>query len=128
LTLVLFSPACMSLALAQLPSPSETKAQPPDVRLQLQTDSAKTKFQIGEMIPLKLSFTSSSHKKYQINMATYDRSGRMSYETFLVEPGAGWSDPLRRYFAYGGENRGGAAACRAPSALAADSVPSRKDM
>jgi hypothetical protein len=107
LTLVLCSPACMSLALAQLPSPPETKAQPPDVRLQLQTDSGKTKFQIGEMIPLKLSFTSSSHQKYQINMATYDRSGRMNYEAFLVEPGAGWSDPLRAYFAYGGYIGGG---------------------
>jgi hypothetical protein len=67
----------MSLALAQLPSPPETKAQPPDVGFQLQTDSGKTKFQIGEVIPLKLSFTSSTPKKYQINIATSDRSGRM---------------------------------------------------
>jgi len=75
--------------------------QPRDVRLQVQTADGTTRFRMGEVIPLKLSFTSSADKKYSINLATYDRSGRMHYEDFLVEPEAGWSDPLKDYFSGG---------------------------
>jgi hypothetical protein len=31
-------------------------------------------------------------------MSSYDRSGRMAYEQFDVEPNSGWSDPLALYF------------------------------
>jgi hypothetical protein len=31
-------------------------------------------------------------------MARYDRSGRMSYEQFSVNPDGSWGDPLRSYF------------------------------
>ncbi|HKS41122.1 MAG TPA: hypothetical protein VJX74_10965 [Blastocatellia bacterium] len=86
-----------------------TPQQTQDAWLRVQTASGKTQFQIGEIIPLKLSFTSSAAKKYQISMATYDRSGRMNYEKFLVEPEAGWSDPLRSYFVSGGSSIGGLA-------------------
>jgi hypothetical protein len=78
-----------------------------DVRLQVETESGRTQFQMGEIIRLKLTFTSTAQKKYQINMASYDRSGRMNYETFLAQPEAGWSDPLEAYFAYGGFIGGG---------------------
>src|SRR2546429_9602679 len=80
---------------------STATAQQSDVRLQVQIENGKTQFQMGEIIPLKLSFTSSTPKKYQINLATYDRSGRMNYEKFMVEPESGWSDPLKAYFASG---------------------------
>ncbi len=80
---------------------------PQDVRLQVQIDGGKTQFQTGEIVPLKLSFTSSAAKKYQINMATYDRSGRMNYEKFLIEPESGWSDPLQTYFRNGASMMGG---------------------
>jgi hypothetical protein len=81
--------------------------QPKDIGLQVKTENGRTKFQTGELIPLKLSFTSSAAKKYQINMASYDRSGRMNYEKFLVEPESGWSDPLQAYFASGAFMMGG---------------------
>ncbi|HEU4390998.1 MAG TPA: hypothetical protein VFV34_24545 [Blastocatellia bacterium] len=84
-----------------------TAGQQPDVRLRVETVDGRTEFRIGELIPLKLSFTSTVTKKYQINMASYDRSGRMSYEEFLLEPAAGWSDPLEDYFSYGGFFGGG---------------------
>ena len=40
-------------------------------------------------------------------MATYDRSGRMGYETFQVTPQEGTRDPLKTYFAFGGFIGGG---------------------
>ncbi len=64
-------------------------------------------FQIGEIIPIELSFTSTVPKRYQLNMASYDRSGRMGYEKFHVIPDDGARDPLRTYFAFGGFMGGG---------------------
>ncbi len=106
---------CLALSLSSGLSgaaPSRTFAAPciiqsPDVRLQVETENGNSQFQIGEIVPLKLSFTSGAPKKYQISMATYDRSGRMGYEEFQVQPSGGWSDPLRAYFAYGGFIGGG---------------------
>jgi hypothetical protein len=60
--------------------------------------NGKSQFYLGEVIALELTFTTKMPKRYQINMARYDRSGRMSYEQFLVNPDGGWGDPLRSYF------------------------------
>jgi hypothetical protein len=99
---LLHAPAAFSsTAQAVLP------AQPRDVRLQVETAGGATRFRIGEVIPLRLSFTSTAAKKYRINLATYDRSGRMNYEDFLLEPEAGWSDPLKAYFLGGAFMMGG---------------------
>lgn len=65
---------------------------------QLHLSVTKTKFRAGELIPLELEFTSATPDRYQINLATYDRSGRMSYEQFLLDPKEGTSDPLELYF------------------------------
>jgi hypothetical protein len=83
---------------------SSTSSQD-DVKLQLSTKS--TVYRQGELIPLELSFTSSVPNRYQVNMAGYDRSGRMNYEKFLVEPGDGTSDPLLVYFSSGSFFLGG---------------------
>jgi hypothetical protein len=53
---------------------------------------------MGEVIPLELAFTAASPEAYQISLASYDRSGRMSAERFLLEPQTGTSDPLQLYF------------------------------
>ncbi len=58
-------------------------------------------FHIGERIPLELSFSSTSVNRYEINLARYDRSGRMQSEQFDVSPRQGWADPLDAYFANG---------------------------
>jgi len=67
-----------------------------DVQLLVSTKSAK--FYSGEVIPLDLAFSSTIAKRYQINLAHYDRSGRMGYEQFLVEPKETTRDPLYLYF------------------------------
>jgi len=45
-------------------------------------------------IPLQLAFSSGAKDRYQVNMAQYDRSGRMNYEHFDVSPAGGTVDPL----------------------------------
>jgi len=65
-----------------------------NVILQVSSPSSQTEFHIGETIPLQLAFSSAVKDRYQINMAQYDRSGRMSYEQFILSPADGTVDPL----------------------------------
>jgi hypothetical protein len=92
-------------ALGVFPSQAQTPIRTPlptpsagDVELHVAVKDGKTSFYLGEVIPLELSFTSKSANRYQLNLARYDRSGRMSYESFRVTPDTGWDDPLRSYF------------------------------
>jgi len=75
--------------------------------LQVEPLAGQNTFHVGERIPLELSFSSLTKDRFEINMASYDRSGRMSYEQFDISPKAGWSDPLVRYFSTGGGFGGG---------------------
>jgi len=69
-----------------------------DAALSIITRNNQTKFQMGEVIPVDLSFTARTASRFSINMAHYDRSGRMPWETFVVSPTAGTADPLALYF------------------------------
>src|SRR5580765_767308 len=51
-------------------------------------------FRIGERIPIELSFTSAVPNRYELDTATYDRSGRLESERFTVAPADGAVDPL----------------------------------
>lgn len=70
--------------------------------LQVRTAKGQTLYHVGERIPLELSFTGPENKRFEINMASYDRSGRMGYEEFNVAPASGWADPLHVYFSSSG--------------------------
>ena len=92
--------AWLSLA-THAQAPAQTQPPPrnsSEVTFHVSIEHGKSQFYLGEVIPLELTFTSKTPKRYQLNMARYDRSGRMSYERFLVNPDGGWSDPLRSYF------------------------------
>lgn len=69
-----------------------------DVGPQLRLSLNKTEFRCGEVIPLDLVFTSNAPHRYKINLASYDRCGRMSHDGFLLDPKRGTSDPLQAYF------------------------------
>jgi len=71
------------------------------------TEGQRSTYQIGERIPIDLSFTRPSNKQFEITLSSYDRSGRMAYEQFDVEPNSGWSDPLALYFGSQGGSVGG---------------------
>ncbi len=77
------------------------------VRFELKCGKAPCSFRMGEVIPIELSFSANAPRKYQLNMARYDRSGRMPYEQFHVTPEDGTHDPLHAYFAFGGFLGGG---------------------
>ncbi|HZE70173.1 MAG TPA: hypothetical protein VE135_11695 [Pyrinomonadaceae bacterium] len=65
-----------------------------DVVFEVSIASNRSEFHIGETIPLQLAFSSGAKDRYQVNMAQYDRSGRMNYEHFDVSPAGGTVDPL----------------------------------
>lgn len=75
--------------------------------LTIATSSGQNTFHIGERIPLRLSFTGPDDKTFAIDLARYDRSGRMNEDTFSLDPQSGWVDPLAEYFAYGAYMGGG---------------------
>ena len=75
--------------------------------LMVTTEGQRSTYQIGERIPIDLSFTGPGNKQFEITMSSYDRSGRMAYEQFDVEPNSGWSDPLTLYFGSQGGFVGG---------------------
>src|SRR5690242_493026 len=66
----------------------------PNVVLQVAVVGGNRPFHIGETISLELAFSSPLAGRYEVNMATYDRSGRMEYERFAVTPADGVVDPL----------------------------------
>ena len=73
------------------------QSKPPrdtNVVLKVSSDGNQQEFHIGETIPLKLSFKTTVKDTYEVNMAQYDRSGRMNYERFVVSPSDGAVDPL----------------------------------
>ncbi len=70
-----------------------------DVAVELKVRGGRTRFFQGEVIRLELWFSSTSPQRYELDGATYDRRGRMSFEKFHVEPAGGAVDPLRGYFA-----------------------------
>ncbi len=73
---------------------------PSDVKLTVGVRGDQSVFQIGEVIPLELSFTSSTPNKYRLEMATYERTGRLNIQSFALQPLSGWDDPLGFYFRY----------------------------
>ncbi len=76
---------------------ARAQADPQPV-LRVETATGQSSFHAGERIGLRLQFSAAAEKTFEINMAGYDRSGRMNYEQFAVEPAGGWTDPLRDYF------------------------------
>ena len=98
-------PAIIGLLLVGL-AVAEPQAEPtppidPDVQLQLSIDAKRREFHVGEIIRIKLSFSSRTRERYQVDQAQYDRSGRMNSERFDVSPMDGVVDPLAEYFADG---------------------------
>ena len=75
--------------------------------LELRTTTGQTVFHIGERIAVTLTLTGPDNKKYSIDTASYDRSGRLDIDTFDVSPAAGWYDPLAQYFSQGAFMGGG---------------------
>jgi len=75
-----------------------------DAKLTITIPDDRKSFREGEIIPLRLSFTSTADKRYWADVRNYDRSGRLDIETYCLQPAA--RDPLTGYF-QGGSFIGG---------------------
>src|SRR5215469_16933608 len=92
------APALLAaLAFAFNSSSAQSPPTPPDVQPIMRTRTNQLTFHMGEVVHLELAFTSTSRDKYQLDTASYDRSGRLDEDKFIVEP-KGWDDPLELYY------------------------------
>lgn len=85
--------------------PCSAASTAPDVKFALALKGGRAVFQQGEIIPLVLSFTSTTENRYSADVRNYDRSGRLGIEAYCVEPAA--PDPLESYFKLGAFLGGG---------------------
>jgi hypothetical protein len=93
-----------SAAFCAVPDPCSHTSTVTDAQVSLAIAGGRNTFREGEIIPLELSFTSTSAKRYWADNRNSDRSGRLNSETYCVEPAA--RDPLADYFR-GGSFLGG---------------------
>ena len=96
---------CGAVLTAETRDPCATKQTAADIRFTLALKRHEPLFQEGQIIPLELSFTSSTNKRYWADVRNYDRSGRLGIEHYCVEPDA--PDPLESYFKFGAFIGGG---------------------
>lgn len=88
------------LRLGLTPQAGAAPAQPdPPVRLTLRLGEGRTQFRIGERIPLELEFGSTVGKRFVVDGATDDGSGRLAIDDFHVDPADAVTDPMADYFA-----------------------------
>jgi hypothetical protein len=85
--------------------PCDASSSVSDVQFVLALKGERMVFQEGEIIPLTLSFTANTEKRYWADVRNYDRSGRLGIELYCVEPEV--PDPLESYFKAGGFIGGG---------------------
>jgi hypothetical protein len=76
-----------------------------NVSLTISFADGTSRFHVGEVIPIQLSFSASTPNTYEIEMRNYDRSGRLNIETYHVTPSG--RDPLQNYYSIGGFMMGG---------------------
>ena len=71
---------------------------PQDISCELRLASKTHSFHQGEMIPIELGISSSTPDRYEHDGADYDRSGRLSIDSFVVDRKSDAVDPLDDYF------------------------------
>lgn len=68
------------------------------VRLTLRVPDGGRQFRPGEIIPIELEFSSATSKRFTVDGATYDRSGRLTIDEFVIDRIDDVSDPMLDYF------------------------------
>lgn len=77
------------------------------VTLVLRMADGRRQFRPGETIPIELEFKSAVPRRFVVDGATYDRSGRLTLDQFRIEPDDRVVDPMLDYFASIGGTIGG---------------------
>lgn len=96
------SPVAVLLLIAQL-VPVGSSA----VNLTVRLADGRSQFRPGEIISVELEFSSAMPKRFAVDGGTYDRSGRLTLDDFIIEPMDDVSDPMLDYFASAGPPIGG---------------------
>jgi hypothetical protein len=98
--------ACAFLILATPLFPQEDKT----ASLTIRFADGSSRFHVGEIIPVELSFVAAVPEVYDMSTRNYDRSGRLDLEQFHVTPPG--RDPLQNYFSMGAFMGGGLGSSR----------------
>ena len=77
------------------------------VTLTLPLADGRQQFRPGEIIPIELEFNSATPKRFTVDGATYDRSGRLTIDEFVIDRIDDVSDPMLDYFGSIGGSIGG---------------------
>jgi len=102
---ILLAGTAGTAVLAAPPDPCSLASTVTDAKVTIAIPDGQTLFREGEIIPLALSFTSTADKRYWADNRNYDRSGRLTIESYCVEPAV--RDPLADYFRAGAFMGGG---------------------
>jgi len=97
-TFLLFSVLAQLTAAASAPSVAPQPVTGAPVTLTLQLADQRRQFRPGEVIPVELEFSSATAKRFTVDGATYDRSGRLTIDEFVIDRIDDVSDPMLDYF------------------------------
>lgn len=92
--------AVLAQLTATAPAPSAVARSQPDaaITLTLRLTDGRRQFRPGEIIPIELEFSSATPKRFTVDGATYDRSGRLMIDEFVIDRIDDVSDPMLDYF------------------------------
>jgi hypothetical protein len=91
-------PLLLALTVLVMASPLYPRPQEDSgASLTVRFTNGTSRFHVGEIIPIELSFRASSSDAYDMESRNYDRSGRLNIEQFHVTPPG--RDPLQAYYA-----------------------------
>ena len=78
---------------------NEKRAKNPDgLEFTVRLKDNRKQFHLGEIVTLELSFASSKPDTFTLDSATYDRSGRLHSDGFVLDQRDTAPDPLKEYF------------------------------
>ncbi|HKE87654.1 MAG TPA: HEAT repeat domain-containing protein [Vicinamibacterales bacterium] len=104
---LLFSALAQVTAAASTPSVAPKPVTAAPVTLTLRLTDQRRQFRPGEIISIELEFSSATTKRFTVDGATYDRSGRLTIDEFVIDRIDDVSDPMLDYFGSSGAYIGG---------------------
>jgi hypothetical protein len=104
--ILLFLAQLSTVGTARPADPPRPQSDVP-VTLTVRIAEGRRQFRPGEVIPIELEFSSAIPKRFVVDGATYDRSGRLTMDEFRVDPADAVTDPMLDYFSSIGGSIGG---------------------
>jgi hypothetical protein len=106
-TFLLFPVFAQLAAATSAPSIAPQPVTAAPVTLTFRLADQRRQFRPGEVIPIELEFSSTTAKRFTVDGATYDRSGRLTIDEFVIDRIDDVSDAMLDYFGSIGGYMGG---------------------